>query len=116
MKSENVFAVGALALVGALGVALGAAGCATSSPTSDQAASTSAADTASTGRPKLVSADITKGGAQLWAENCNRCHNSRSPSERSDVQWGVIAHHMRLQATLTGEEYRKILEFLRASN
>jgi hypothetical protein len=58
----------------------------------------------------------SKGAAQVWAENCNRCHNSRPPGEFSDVQWEVIVHHMRVRAGLTAEEHRVILAFLKASN
>lgn len=57
-----------------------------------------------------------KGGAQLWAENCVRCHNIRSPSSYSDAQWEVAMHHMRIRANLTAEEHRKILEFLKSAN
>jgi hypothetical protein len=57
-----------------------------------------------------------KSGSQLWGENCTRCHNVRPPQYYSDAQWDVIAHHMRLRANLTGEEQRKIAEFLQASN
>ena len=55
-------------------------------------------------------------GAQLWANNCSRCHNSRSPSSYSDGEWEIVAMHMRIQANLTGEEHRKILEFIQLSN
>lgn len=57
-----------------------------------------------------------KSGNQLWAENCGRCHNVRSPTSYSDAEWDVAMHHMRVRANLTAEEYRKILEFLKASN
>ncbi len=57
-----------------------------------------------------------KGGAQLWAENCTRCHNAPPPDRYSDAQWDVAVQHMRLCANLTGEESRKIVEFLKASN
>ena len=57
-----------------------------------------------------------KGGAQLWAENCSRCHNVRSPKRFSDSQWQVITHHMRLRANLTGQETRAITEFLQSSD
>jgi len=57
-----------------------------------------------------------KGGAQLWAENCSRCHNVRSPKGFSDSQWQVITHHMRLRANLTGQETRAITEFLQSSD
>jgi hypothetical protein len=57
-----------------------------------------------------------KSGNQLWSENCSRCHNIRPPEYYSDAQWDIIVHHMRLRANLSGEEQRKISEFLRASN
>ena len=55
-----------------------------------------------------------KAGAQLWAENCNRCHNIRSPSNYSPAQWEVVMMHMRVRANLTPEEHKKILEFLKS--
>jgi len=55
-------------------------------------------------------------GAQLWADNCNRCHNAPPPERFSSAQWAVITHHMRLRADLTGEETRKITAFLQAGN
>jgi cytochrome c2 len=55
-----------------------------------------------------------KSGAQLWAENCNRCHNIRSPSQFSPAQWEVVMRHMRVRANLTSEEHKKILEFLKS--
>lgn len=57
-----------------------------------------------------------KGSAQLWQENCMRCHNTRSPSTYSDREWEVAMHHMRVRADLTAEEHRRILEYLQASN
>jgi hypothetical protein len=55
-----------------------------------------------------------KSGAQLWAENCIRCHNIRSPASLSPVQWEVALMHMRVRANLTPEEHKRILEFLKA--
>ena len=55
-----------------------------------------------------------KSGAQLWAENCVRCHNIRSPSNYSPAQWEVVMTHMRVRANLTAEEHKKILEFLKS--
>ena len=55
-------------------------------------------------------------GAQLWGQTCSQCHYSRSPTAFSDAQWEVVMLHMRIQADLTGEEERKVLEFLKASN
>lgn len=59
---------------------------------------------------------VNKTGAELWSENCQRCHNMRSPNEFSDGEWEVISHHMRVRANLTADEHRKILEFLKKSN
>jgi hypothetical protein len=58
----------------------------------------------------------SKGAAQVWALNCNRCHNIRPAGEFSDAQWDVIMHHMRVRANLTAEEHQQILTFLKASN
>jgi cytochrome c553 len=57
-----------------------------------------------------------KSGAQLWAENCIRCHNIRSPSNYSPAQWEVVMMHMRVRANLTAEEHKKILEFLKSGS
>ena len=59
---------------------------------------------------------MRKDGARAWAQNCMRCHNVRDPQERSDREWEVIVHHMRVRANLTAEEHRLILEFLKAAN
>ncbi len=65
---------------------------------------------------KAYGKEGTKGGAQIWGENCARCHNMRSPSAHSDKQWEVISLHMRARANLTAEETKKILEFLKSAN
>jgi len=74
--------------------------------------------TASTG-PATVpakSAVAAKGGAELWADTCSHCHNLRSPSTYGPAQWEVAVYDMRVRANLTGEEQRKILEFLKAAS
>lgn len=63
---------------------------------------------------EVAAAATGKGAAQLWAENCQRCHNTRSPSSYNDAQWEVAMLHMRVRANLTPEEYKKILEFLKS--
>lgn len=63
---------------------------------------------------ELASAELS--GAQLWAQTCAHCHNSRSPASYSDANWDVAMNHMRQQAQLTGGQARKIVEFLKASN
>lgn len=55
-------------------------------------------------------------GAQLWGENCNRCHNIPSPVNFSDVQWRKIGIHMKIRANLTEEEVKKIIEFMQSAN
>lgn len=57
-----------------------------------------------------------KSGAQLWAENCVRCHNTPSPVSYNNPQWDVIGLHMRVRANLTGNEAEKIIEFLKTAN
>lgn len=54
-----------------------------------------------------------KSGAQLWAENCQRCHNTPSPSTFSHEQWTTVGMHMQTRAQLTDEEREKIVAFLR---
>jgi hypothetical protein len=68
-------------------------------------------------QPAEVSVGTTgKSGAQLWAENCIRCHNIRSPSNYSPAQWEVVMMHMRVRAKLTPEEHKKILAFLKSGS
>ena len=61
-------------------------------------------------------ASSAQSGAQLWADNCSRCHNVRPPQSYSDAQWEAVVMHMRLRADLTGPEQRKITAFLQASH
>ncbi len=55
-------------------------------------------------------------GAAMWASSCGRCHNLRDPGDFSDSHWQPIVSHMRVRAGLTGDDARKILEFLQSSN
>lgn len=57
-----------------------------------------------------------KSGAQLWGENCIRCHNTPSPVDFNDQQWTTIGLHMRVRANLTKEESEKIVDFLKSAN
>jgi len=54
-----------------------------------------------------------KTGAQLWAENCQRCHNTPSPSTFSPEQWETIGLHMQTRALITEDERKKIVAFLK---
>jgi hypothetical protein len=56
------------------------------------------------------------GGAELWVNNCMRCHNLISPDRYSDAQWDVVMHHKRLRINLAGEDHRRILAFLKSAN
>lgn len=62
---------------------------------------------------KLVS---EKSGAQLWGENCNRCHNAPSMDQYSKDQWSIIGAHMRVRANVTNEEVKKIVSFLQGNS
>ncbi len=53
-----------------------------------------------------------KSGAQLWAENCQRCHNTPSPAAFSHEQWKTVGLHMQTRAQLTDKERDKIIAFL----
>ncbi len=53
-----------------------------------------------------------KTGVQLWTENCQRCHNTPSPSTFSHEQWETIGLHMQSRALLTEPEKNKIIKFL----
>ena len=59
---------------------------------------------------------VNKSGAQLWGENCNRCHNAPDPKTFSDDQWDAAAEHMRQKALLTDTEVIKIKAFLKSAN
>jgi hypothetical protein len=72
--------------------------------------------TSKTAATPLAAPESSKGSAQLWSENCGRCHNIRTPASYSDAEWQVSMHHMRVRGYLTGEEHRRILEYLQASN
>lgn len=55
-------------------------------------------------------------GAQVYANQCGRCHNMRSSVERTDAQWRVIVSHMRIRANMTRSEAEAVLAFLQATN
>ena len=55
-------------------------------------------------------------GSKLWAQNCNRCHNSPSADEYSSAQWDIIMLHMRVRAGLTASDSQAIREFLQSAN
>jgi len=63
--------------------------------------------------PEMIA---NKSGAQLWGENCNRCHNAPDPATYSDDHWDAATEHMRQKALLTDVEITKIRQFLKSAN
>ena len=57
----------------------------------------------------------SKSGAQLWGENCNRCHNAPAVGEFTNPQWDIISQHMRVRANLTADETGKIISYLQGT-
>ena len=57
-----------------------------------------------------------RGGAQLWGENCVRCHSTPPPNAFSSEQWETIGMHMRVRAGLTSSEIKRITEFILSAN
>lgn len=74
--------------------------------------------------PKLIEKNNTstlvsgpdKSGAELWGNNCIRCHQIPGGSEFSDQEWESIILHMRAIAKLTKKDAEAIKKFLQASN
>jgi cytochrome c2 len=62
---------------------------------------------------KASEAVAAKSGAQLWGENCRRCHNSPDPNTFSPEQWITVGMHMQTRALLTDDERDKIVDFLK---
>jgi hypothetical protein len=52
-------------------------------------------------------------GGEVFAMYCNQCHNARALGERPFASYQNVAAHMRVRTNLTGEEYAKLMEFLR---
>jgi mono/diheme cytochrome c family protein len=55
-------------------------------------------------------------GGELYAQNCGRCHEPRPPLERTDKEWRTLILHMRVRANLTGEDARRIVQFMQKMN
>lgn len=47
-------------------------------------------------------------GAQVYRENCTRCHAARSPSELDAARWPAVVFHMRTRAGLTRAEMKAL--------
>ena len=94
----------------AAGAAFLAVGCQMTARSPDVGASTAPASAAAATAPD------EKSGSELWASTCGHCHFVRSPSSYGPAQWEVVVYDMRVRAHLTGEEQRKITEFLKAAS
>ncbi|NOX46963.1 MAG: cytochrome c [Chlorobi bacterium] len=57
-----------------------------------------------------------KTGAELWAQNCIRCHNIPSPDAYNNDDWETIGLHMKIRANMTSEQVDKIIEFMKTAN
>mgnify|MGYP003124380401 CR=1 FL=1 len=67
-------------------------------------------------KPQDQQVVIEESGAQLWANNCVRCHNIPPPNAYNDNEWDAIVNHMQKVAGLTVSDADKITEFLKSSN
>ena len=57
-----------------------------------------------------------KSGAQLWGENCARCHNAPAPGEFNNDNWEIVGQHMQVRANITKPDIDKIVGFLKSAN
>jgi mono/diheme cytochrome c family protein len=52
-------------------------------------------------------------GAELYAINCNRCHQERYPTEFNSAQWQTLITHMRVRANLPAKQAKEILKYMK---
>ncbi len=52
-------------------------------------------------------------GGHIFDMYCSYCHNARALGERPFSNYKSVAAHMRVRANLTGEEYAKLMGWLR---
>ena len=57
--------------------------------------------------------DERTSGGELFRMYCSSCHNGRPLAERNFRANEIAFSHMRTQAYLTGDEYRKLVHYLR---
>ncbi|HEY8658724.1 MAG TPA: cytochrome c [Hanamia sp.] len=57
-----------------------------------------------------------KSGAQLWGENCSRCHNAPGPGEFNNDNWEVVGMHMQVRTNIIKPDMDKIIDFLKSAN
>jgi mono/diheme cytochrome c family protein len=59
-----------------------------------------------------VAAQQQPSGAEVWSNNCGRCHRMRAVDAYNASQWESVVTHMALTARLTSDETRAVREFL----
>lgn len=57
-----------------------------------------------------------KSGAQLWGENCGRCHNAPPPGEFNNDNWEIVGAHMQVRTNITQTDMDKIINFMKSAN
>lgn len=105
----------ACGMIGTMLVAYSLTGC-VSEPEANAPSSATTRVAAQSTETVIGHEPVEEGGAQLWAQNCMRCHNYRTPASLGDREWRIVMRHMRVRAGLTAEEHVKILQFLQAAN
>jgi cytochrome c5 len=66
-------------------------------------------------KPTATKPSVTKKltGAELYAINCNRCHQERYPTEFTSAQWQTIMTHMRVRANLPAQQVKAIVKYMK---
>jgi len=65
---------------------------------------------ATSAKPQSASSQEAAEGEKLFRTNCGRCHNP--PESISPREARAVVRHMRVRATLTTEDEKRILKFL----
>jgi len=52
-------------------------------------------------------------GSELYAINCNRCHQERYPTEFNAAQWQTLMTHMRVRANLPAKQVKEIVKYMK---
>lgn len=105
--------------LGSLAVAVALIGCRTTEPVTHvgdphaAGAISDGSDAAGTDAcpPERYEDQLT--GGRVFQMYCGACHNARALGERPFASYENATNHMRVRANLTGEEYRKLMVFLR---
>jgi hypothetical protein len=63
--------------------------------------------------PLQTPSAAVEAGGHIFEMYCGYCHNARSLAERPFSNYQNAAQHMRVRANLTGEEYAKLMAWLR---